>query len=96
MKKIALNGKEHNAKPFDFNLVCDLEDLGISMENLGRKPMITIRAYIALCMNATLEVAGKEIEKHIANGGNLEDAIKVMSDLMEESDFFRALAKAEN
>lgn len=96
MRKITINGKNYNAKPFDFNLVCDLEDMGIAMGDLGRKPMVTLRAYVALCMNVALGVAGKEIEKHLASGGNFEDAIKVMSEEMEDSDFFRTLSQTEN
>lgn len=91
MRKITINGKNYNAKPFSFNLICDLEDLGIAMSALGRKPMITLRAYVALCMGVDLEDAGKEIEKHLANGGTFEEAIEVMSKEMEESDFFRTL-----
>ena len=93
MRKITINGKNYNAKPFDFNLVCDLEDLGIAIADLGRKPMVTLRAYVALCMSKDLAVAGKEIEKHLASGGNFEEAIKVMSEEMESSDFFRSLSQ---
>lgn len=93
MKTIVINGKKYNVKPFDFNLVCDLEDLGIAIADLGRKPMVTLRAYVALCMGKDLSVAGKEIEKHLANGGNFEEAIKVMSEEMENSDFFRSLSQ---
>lgn len=96
MRTITINKKELKARPFDFNLICDLEDMGIAMADLGKKPMITLRAYIALCMNKDLKVAGKEIEKHLTNGGNFEEAINVMSAEMEESDFFRSLAQAEN
>lgn len=96
MRKITINGKNYDAKPFSFNLICDLEDLGIAMSALGRKPMVTLRAYVALCMGVDLEDAGKEIEKHLASGGNFEDAIKVMSEEMEDSDFFRTLSQTEN
>lgn len=95
MRKITINGKNYNAKPFDFNLVCDLEDLGIAIADLGIKPMVTLRAYVALCMGKDLAVAGKEIEKHLAKGGNFDEAIKVMSEEMEASDFFRTLGKEQ-
>ena len=61
--------------------------------DLGRKPMVTLRAYVALCMGKDLAIAGKEIEKHLASGGNFEEAIKVMSEEMESSDFFRSLSQ---
>ena len=34
-----VNGKTYKAKPFDFNMVCDLEDMGISMQDASNKPM---------------------------------------------------------
>ena len=44
MKTFKVNEKEYVAKPFDFNLICDLEDMGISLQDAGRKPMGMIRA----------------------------------------------------
>ena len=31
MKRFKINGKEYVAKSFDFNLICDLEDMGVSI-----------------------------------------------------------------
>ena len=39
MKTFEINGKEYSGKPFDFNLVCDLEDMGVSVESMEEKPM---------------------------------------------------------
>ena len=93
MKRFTINKKEYNAKPFDFNLICDLEDMGVSVADIARKPIATVRAYFALCVNGGKEVAGKELEEHLKNGGSLEDIMSVMSAEMDESDFFRSLAK---
>lgn len=95
MKTFTVNGKEYKAKAFDFNLVCDLEDMGISMEEAEKKPMSMVRAYFALCTGKDKEYAGKEMEAHIINGGSFEDVTKAMSDEMEKSDFFRNLNKDE-
>lgn len=93
MKYIKINGKEYKALEFDFNMICDLEDMGISMEEAGEKPMKMVRAYIGLCMGVPKEVAGNEMQNHIINGGDFSDAISVMMEMLEKSDFFRALDK---
>lgn len=95
MKTFTVNGKEYKAKEFDFNLVCDLEDMGISLEEAEKKPMSMVRAYFALCTGKGKEYAGKEMGAHIINGGAFEDVVKAMSDEMEKSDFFRNLNKDE-
>lgn len=93
MKTFIVNGTEYKAKAFDFNLICDLEDMGISMEAAASKPMSLARAYFGLCTGKGKEYAGRELEEHITSGGTLEDVMNVMSEEMEHSDFFRALNK---
>lgn len=89
MKTFILNGKELKAKDFDFNLMCDLEEMGLSMEDVSKKPMSFIRAYISFCLNGDKEKAGKEITAHISGGGTFDDIISVFQAKVEESDFFR-------
>lgn len=96
MKTFKVNGKEYKAKEFSFNLVCDLEDMGVSLEQAGSKPLSVARAYFALCAGQGKEYAGKEMEAHIASGGNFNDIMNAMSEEMEKSDFFRNLTKTEN
>lgn len=91
-----INGKRYTAKPFDFNTVCDLEDNGVSLAEMSKKPMSMARAYFALCFNGSKEAAGKEIQEHVKAGGDFNDLYKVMGDEMNESDFFQALNKAQN
>lgn len=97
MRTFIVNGKEYKAKDFDFNLVCDLEDMGISLEKANEKPMSMVRAYFAFCAGKGKAFAGREMQEHMVNGGSFEDVTKAMSEAMENSDFFRALQKtAEN
>lgn len=93
MKTFKINGKEYKAKPFDFNLICDLEDMGISLKSAGKKPMAMIRAYFAFCAEVSKDVAGKELELHMINGGSFDEIANAMSNEMENSDFFRTLAQ---
>lgn len=95
MNTFTVNGTEYKAKPFDFNLVCDLEDMGISLEEAGKKPMSMVRAYFGLCVGKGKEYAGKELESHIIDGGKFDNIITAMSEEMEKSDFFRNLNKTE-
>ena len=90
-KTFTLNNKLYRAKEFDFNFLCDLEEQGISLDDIDKKPMSLIRTYLAFCGNLTKEQAGKEVENHVINGNDFNDIIKMISDGMEESGFFRAL-----
>lgn len=95
VKTFTVNKKGYKAKPFDFNLVCDLEDMGISMREMNKKQMATMRAYFALCAGMSNEQAGKEMEAHVIAGGNFEEISTVLNEEMDKSDFFRALIKTE-
>lgn len=94
MRTFTINGKEYKAKPFDFNMVCDMEDMGVALGEFGKKQMASMRAYFAICANRNTQFAGKEIEEHIIKGGTMEELASVMSEELEKSDFFRAVNKA--
>lgn len=96
VKVFNINGKSYRAKEFDFNLLCDLEDQGLSLEDIDKKPMSLIRTYLAFCGNVTKEQAGRELEAHIENGGKFDDVVQVMSDQMSNSGFFRAIQQSSN
>lgn len=95
MRTFTINGKRYTAKPFDFNTVCDLEESGVSLSEMSKKPMSMARAYFSLCFKGSPEDAGKEIQAHIVAGGDFNDLYKAMGDEMNESDFFQALNKRE-
>lgn len=93
MSKFTVNGKEYTAKPIDFNFMCDLEDMGISMADAAEKPMSMVRAYFGVCTGKGKEYAGKELEQHILNGGQMDVVINAMNEQIEKSDFFRSLTQ---
>ena len=97
-KVFVVNGKTYKAREFDFNFLCDLEDQNLSLEDIDRKPMNLIRAYLAFSAGITKEEAGKEIEAHLESGGKFNDVVDVMSHQMQDSGFFRSIreGKEEN
>ena len=91
-KTFTFNNKLYIAKEFSFNFLCDLEEQGLSLEDIEKKPFSLIRTYLAFCGNLTKEQAGFEIENHVAQGGDITDIIDVLSSQMENSGFFRGLS----
>lgn len=95
MKKemITVNGKSYQAKEVDFNFICRLELDGIEFSKIDKNYMNLIKSYVAYCMNIDTEDAGKEIEQHLINGGSFNDFNDIITQKMEDSDFFRALGQ---
>lgn len=93
MNSFCINGTTYRALPFTFNLIIDLEDMGISISEIQKKPMSVIRAYFALCSKKDKDSAGAELESHLLAGGKFDDVFTAMSKEMEESDFFRSLSE---
>lgn len=94
MNTFTLNNVTYKTKQFDFNLLCDLEDYGIDIENINKKPMSLLRAYISLCAGMTIENVGNEIKEHVVNGGNLNDIMQPIQKEINNSDFFLQRKKA--
>jgi len=96
MRTFNVNGRLYKAVPFTFNTLADLEDMGISLEDMRKKPMATLRAYFALCAGGDAAYAGQELQAHMIAGGNLESISAAMAAEMEDSDFFRSLGTQSN
>lgn len=96
MEKFTLNGKVYQAKEIDFNYICMLEVEGIEFSRIGKGFLNMIKVYAAYCMGVEAEEAGEEINKHIMNGGKLTELTEIVSEKIETSDFFRAMAETEN
>ena len=93
--RFTVNGVTYTAKPFDFDMVCELEDLGVSFERIDKMPMSLIRAYFAVCAETDKQQAAALLQNHMVKGGKLEDITEAMSKEMENSDFFRSLQSKE-
>ena len=86
-----INGKELKLE-ITFNTICQLEDMGVSLGE-DRKTMSMLRGFVAIGLGISPDEAGVEIEKFIEGGGDITELVKAMSDAMENSGFFQALAK---
>ena len=93
MRTFTINKVTYTASLFDFNMVCELEDRGISLEKAQERPLSMMRAYLAVSSGMSDDEAGNEIQKHLINGGEINDILDVIRKEMEESDFFQALSK---
>ena len=93
--RFSVNKVTYTAKPFNFDMICELEDMGVTFERIDRMPMSLIRAYFAACANISKEQAADLIQNHLLNGGKLEDITEPMAKEMNDSDFFRALSAKE-
>lgn len=92
-KEIVINGKVYPTKEITFNTVCQFEDMGIPMSEIEAKSIMFVRAYAAMCMDKKADQAGDEIEKHVMNGGSIDELADVLHQAVEESGFFQALSK---
>jgi hypothetical protein len=92
---LKINGRTYKAAEFDVNFICDMEDNGIQLEDIEKKMFKLVRMYVALSMGVDPITAGKEISEHMKNGGSLEDISAVMSEMMDDSDFFRTKSTDE-
>jgi len=90
---LKINGKTYKTPSLDFNTLCELENMGVSIADFGKKPMFAIRAFVSLAMNGDTEKAGNEIAEHLIKGGSLEDISNEFNKSLEESGFFQALGE---
>ena len=87
-KKITINGKDYKLKEIDFNDICDLEDLGLSLTDFKRSRMNSVRALLAYIGEMSPEEAGNEIMAHLKNGGTMD----IINELFEMlSTFFQSI-----
>ena len=97
MENFKLNGRVYKAREVDFNFVAMLGENGISVTDITKKILPSLRVYVAFCMNSDdLEMAGSEINLHIINGGALDDISAVFVEKLNDSDFFQALSNRTN
>lgn len=90
-----INGKIYEAPSLNFESMCKLEDWGISVSDLSRRPLACLSGFVALAIGGNLASGRAEINAHIENGGNLDELADELNKAVEDSSFFRDRAKKE-
>ncbi|MEI3503758.1 MAG: hypothetical protein V8Q42_08995 [Anaerovoracaceae bacterium] len=90
-----INGSKYTIPELDFNAMCMLEDMGVSLTEMDRKVLSTVRGFLALAMGGDHDKAGREMEAHLAAGGSLDELVSEVNRAVSESGFFQALAKVK-
>lgn len=88
-----INGKNYRPAALTFNNVCNMEEMGANLNEAQSKSMSLLRAYLAVSMNVTAEVAGNEMEAHVINGGDFTELGECLEEALKDSGFFQALNK---
>lgn len=91
MKTFTLNGKQYQFAEVDYNMLCDFEEQGVSLDDMRARYMTFIRAYLAECTHLTPDEVGNEINEAVIKH---EDFDKLLGDVMEAiegSAFFQAI-----
>lgn len=91
-----LCGKEFKIPEINFEIICLLEELGISFNDILRpkkKMMSIIRAFVSISTGLDSESASTMIEEHLANDGNFDGIYEEINKAMEDSRFFQIMAK---
>lgn len=90
-KEFILNGKNVVIPEFTFNTVVQLEEMGISLADLGKSSLRFVRAILAIALNVGENEAGTAIEAFVTDGGDLTELFEAVSEKVVESGFIKAL-----
>lgn len=91
MSYVIINGNRYDITEMDFDAVCELEEAGVNILGTDRNNMklaTMARGLTAWIMGVDVQTASRELEAHIANGGNIVDIISRTTEAMQKSGFF--------
>ena len=91
MSYVIINDNRSQIPEVDFDAVCELEEMGVNLLAQNKeKPQIAtiVRGFSAWIMGVDVQTASREIESHIANGGNILDILSKVTDAVKNSGFF--------
>lgn len=88
---VIINGNRYEVPEVGFDAICELEERGVNLLAMDKnKPQLatTIRGIVAWIMGIDTQTASREIEAHIANGGDIIDVVTRVSEAVKKSGFF--------
>lgn len=91
---MTINGKNYTIPAVDFEVIAKLEEHGIDLKNLDKRPVGFVAAMVAVAMNCSYSEALKEINEHFKNGGDLKEASIEANEAIQNSDFFKKGAES--
>lgn len=86
--ELVICDKKYKPVEITFGVGIELEEMGIDIYK-DFKLLKGVAAYVALVVGCELSEAVKLIEKHIAEGGDMEEITGCFMEAIRESDFFR-------
>lgn len=91
MSNVIINGKEYKVPELDFDAVCELEERGVNILNMGENIKVAsmVRGVTAWIMGTDLKTASAELQEHIQNGGNIMDILNALNASADDSGFFK-------
>lgn len=90
-----INGKTYKIPEMDFNMICDLEEAGVSILELDEKPISSLRGFLSVIGEMSLEEAGNEIQEHLMKDGSIDEIVTEVMLALVNSGFFQALLSPE-
>lgn len=75
----------------DFGKLAQFEDMGISVMDIGSKPIKEVIAYVACVAEVSYNEASKLIKEHVKNGGSHSEFMECYAEALKDSDFFHEL-----
>lgn len=90
-----INGKNYIMPELNFNTMCRLEEMGVTLSDMDQKVLSTVRGFLALAIGGDLEKAGQELEAHLSKGGSLDQMLREINQAVENSGFFQGLVKSK-
>lgn len=93
MKSFELNGETITPRAITFNTICDLEDRGYDISEMGDRTFSFVRVFVELWTGCSKEEAGDKIDAHLANGGSIDVLMEAITEAVNESSFFSKKGK---
>lgn len=95
LREIEIAGRKIFCAELTFGTVRKMRNMGVDFDHLDADPFTLANAYIRISARASEDVADALIQKHIVDGGTLDEIIEAFGQALDESDFFQALAKTD-
>ena len=90
-----INGTEYTTPALTFANLCRLEEFGLTVNDMAKRPLGFLAAFAALAIDGDLEAGKAAIEAHIQSGGTIDEISDALSKAVDESGFFKGANQEE-